>query len=248
MKEGEQTTTQSRKEQHLARMRKKYPDKKFEDDEEIYGAISDDYDNYEQELGGFKEREKVLSDMFAADPRSAQFLTDMRKGNSPWASYIRLFGPELKESLDDPETLRQIAEAETEYVERVAKSRKLDEEYERNMETTLETLRQFQQEHNMSDEEINQVVALLLGIIRDGVMGKFVPETLEMAVKALNHDEDVALASEEGEIAGRNAKITEKLRRRNQGDGVTALNGKNSTGTPAQSQRKSIFDLAAEAQ
>ena len=37
----------SRRDQHLDRLRSKYPDKKFEDDEEIYGQISDDYDTYE---------------------------------------------------------------------------------------------------------------------------------------------------------------------------------------------------------
>ena len=34
------------------------PDKKFEDDEEIYGQIGEDYDNYEKQLGGYREREK----------------------------------------------------------------------------------------------------------------------------------------------------------------------------------------------
>ena len=47
----------SRRDQQLERQRKKYPDKKFEDDEEIYGQIYDDYDQYEQDLSGYKDRE-----------------------------------------------------------------------------------------------------------------------------------------------------------------------------------------------
>ena len=239
----------SRRDQHLDRLRNKYPDKKFEDDEEIYGQISDDYDQYEQELEGLRGREQSLSNMFAADPRSAQFLTDMHNGKDPVLGLVRNFGVEIKDVLDDPEMQDRIAEANKEYVERIANSKKLDEEYEKNMDNTLDTLRQFQAERGMSDEQIDQVVDFLLGVVRDGVMGKFSTETLNMACKALNYDADVAAAGEEGEVAGRNAKITEKLRKSNKGDGTAPLGGKNGQGHSSSPQKnQSIFDLAAEAQ
>ena len=238
----------SRRDQHLDRLRNKYPDKKFEDDEEIYGQISDDYDQYEQELEGLRGREKSLSDMFAADPRSAQFLTDMHNGTDPILGLVRNFGVEIKDVLDNPEMQDKIAEANKEYVERIANSKKLDDEYEKNMDVTLETLRQFQAERGMRDEQIDQVVGFLLGVVRDGVMGKFSTETLDMACKALNYDADVAAAGEEGEVAGRNAKITEKLRKSNKGDGTAPLGGKNGQGHSSSPQKnQSIFDLAAEA-
>lgn len=239
----------SRRDQHLERLRKKYPDKKFEDDEEIYGQISDDYDTYEAELDGLRGREKSLSDMFAADPRSAQFLTDMHNGTDPILGLVRNFGVEIKDVLDDPEMQDKIAEANKDYVERIANSKKLDDEYEKNMDDTLETLRQFQAERGMSDEQIDQVVGFLLGVVRDGVMGKFSTETLDMACKALNYDADVAAAGEEGEVTGRNAKITENLRKSKKGDGTAPLGGKNGHGHSNSSQKnQSIFDLAAEAQ
>ena len=121
----------SRRDQQLERLRKKYPDKKFEDDEEIYGQIYDDYDQYEQDLSGYKDREKAMSDMFAADPRSAQFLADMHNGNDPYVGLVKNFGIEIQDVLDDPEMQEKIAEANKDYVERVAKSRQLDEEYEK---------------------------------------------------------------------------------------------------------------------
>lgn len=246
---AENNEVKSRRDQHLERLRKKYPEKKFEDDEEIYGQISDDYDQYEQELEGYKGREKSLSDMFAADPRSAQFLTDMHNGTDPVVGLVRNFGVEIKDVLDDPEMQDKIAEANKEYVERIANSKKLDDEYEKNMDVTLDTLRQFQAERGMSDDQIDKVVDLLLGIVRDGVMGKFSIETLDMACKALNYEADVAAAGEEGEVAGRNAKITEKLRKSNKGDGTAPLGGKNGQGVAKPSQKShSIFDLAAEAQ
>lgn len=237
----------SRRDQHLERLRKKYPDKKFEDDEEIYGQISDDYDSYEEELDGYRGREKSLSDMFAADPRSAQFLTDMHNGNDPVVGLVRNFGIEIKDVLDDPEMQDKIAEANKEYVERVANSKKLDDEYEKNMDATLNTLRQFQAERGMSDKQIDQVIEFLLGVVRNGVMGKFSTETLEMACKALNYEADVAAAGEEGEVAGRNAKITENLRKSNKGDGTSPLGGKNGQGSNGVRKAQSMFDLAHEA-
>ncbi len=244
---AENNAVKSRRDQQLERLRKKYPEKKFEDDEEIYGQISDDYDQYEQELDGYRGREKSLSDMFAADPRSAQFLTDMHNGTDPVLGLVRNFGVEIKDVLDDPEMQDKIAEANKDYVERVANSKKLDEEYDKNMDTTLKALRQFQSERGMSDEQIDKVVEFLLGVVRDGVMGKFSTETLDMACKALNYEADVAAAGEEGEVAGRNAKITEKLRKSNKGDGTAPLGGKNGQGGGSQRSSKSMFDLANEA-
>lgn len=244
---AENNQAKSRRDQHLERLRKKYPEKKFEDDEEIYGQISDDYDQYEQELDGYRGREKALSDMFAADPRSAQFLTDMHNGTDPVLGLVRNFGVEIKDVLDDPEMQDKIAEANKDYVERVANSKKLDEEYDKNMDTTLETLRQFQSERGMSDEQIDNIVEFLIGVVRDGVMGKFSTETLDMACKALNYEADVAAAGEEGEVAGRNAKITENLRKRNKGDGTAPLGGKNGQGAGTPRKSKSMFDLANEA-
>ena len=233
----------SRRDQQLERMRKKYPDKKFEDDEEIYGQIYDDYDQYEQDLNGYKDREKAMSDMFAADPRSAQFLADMHNGQDPYVGLVKNFGVNIEDVLHDPKMQEQIAEANKEYVERVAKSRKLDEEYEKNMDASLETLRQFQEERGMSDDQIDEVFGALITVVRDGVMGKFSKETLAMFVNAINHDSDVASASEEGRVAGRNDKIVEGLRKRAKGDGTAPLNGKNG-GAPKNKRNMDIFDFA----
>lgn len=241
---AENNQVKSRRDQQLERLRKKYPDKKFEDDEEIYGQISDDYDQYEHDLDGYRGREKAMSDMFAADPRSAQFLADMHNGQDPVLGLVKNFGIEIKDVLDNPEMQDKIAEANKEYVERVAKSKQLDEEYEKNMEVSLETLRQFQEERGMSDEQIDAVADAMLTVVKDGVMGKFSRETLEIFVNAINHDSDVANASEEGRVAGRNDKIVEGLRKQNKGDGTAPLNGKNGSGAGKPKRSMNIFDFA----
>lgn len=237
--------TASGRERVQKRLREKYPEKQFEEDDEIYGQISDDFDKIDEEIGGYRDREQKLSDMFAADPRSAQYLTDMYNGNDPVIGLVRNFGEEIKDILDDPEMQEKIAEANKEYMERVAKSKELDEEYDKNIEETFATMKEYQEANGYSDEDMDKLANFLFSVVRDGVIGKFSKSTLEMGMKALNFENAVAEAAEDGEVAGRNAKITEQLRKREKGDGTMPLGGKNgSAETPAAQKRQSIFDLA----
>jgi hypothetical protein len=105
-------------------------------------------------------------------------------------------------------------------------------------------LDQFQASHGLSDDDVNDVMKHLAGIVSDGILGKFSLDSMEMALKAINHDADVEGASLEGEVRGRNAKIDEKLRRSQQGDGTVNLAGSNNS---AKRPARSIFDVARDA-
>lgn len=238
-----ENTEISKRDRQIGRLREKYPDKKFEDDEEIYGQIGEDYDNYEKELGGYREREKALSDMFASDPRSAEFLVEMSKGGNPVLSLLKNFGPDIKDTLDDPEKMQELADAWAEEQQHIAKSKQLDDEYAENLPKSLEALQKFQEERGLTDEQTDEIIFHLINIVRDGVMGKFSPEMFDLMTKAINHDEDVADAQEEGEVAGRNQRVTEKLRKSKNGDGLAPLNGKNNLQN-GRKQDMDIFDIA----
>lgn len=226
----------------LERMRKKYPDKDFNDDEAVYGQISDDYDDYDKQIESYKGNEKALTDLFTSDPRSAAFLTEWHKGGDPVIYLIKQFGTDIKDAIDDPERLDEIAAANKDYLERVAKEKQLEEEYQANLAQSLSTLDELQQKNGLSDEQVDAAMQLLLGIVSDGIMGKFSPENVSMAMKAISHDEDVAIADETGEVRGRNAKIEEKLRKGGQGDGLAQLGGKNNAANGGRA--KNIFDFA----
>lgn len=223
---AETNADKSKRDITLERLKVKYPDGNFEDDEAIFGQINDDYDSYDNELATYKEHEKGLADMFSADPRSAAFLTDWRDGEDPTIGLVRKFGVEIKDVLDDPEMQEKIAEANKEYLDRVAQEKELEETYQANLTESLETISSIQEEKGYSDEQIDQAFEWLMGVIQDGVVGKFTPEIIDMAMKAQNYDADVAQAEAEGEVKGRNARIKEQLRTRKQGDGIAALDGK----------------------
>ena len=205
------------------RMKGKYPDREFADDEALWGQVNEDYDGYDKELAGYKEREKAFSDLFTGDPRSAAFLTNWRNGGNPAVELVRMFGDDFVEELKDPAKQEELAKASKEYAERVAKEKEFDEQYRRNIEETRGMVERLQRERGYSDGEIDDAMSFLIGVMKDGILGKFSQESVEMAMNALNHDADVATAAREGEVKGRNTKIEEKLRRSQRGDGTANL-------------------------
>lgn len=240
MEEIEKQPVKTKRELAMERLKGKYPDRDFEDEDAFFGQINDDYDDYDKQLSGFKERESTFSNMFTADPRAANFMMNWRNGEDPAIGLIRQFGTEIKDVIDDPERQEEIAAANKEFVERVAKEKELEELYQNNLSESLAYLETVQQEKGVSDDVIDKAMEFLIGIVRDGVIGKFSPESIEMAMKAINHDADVAQAGHEGEVKGRNTKIEEKLRSKRKGDGTAPLDGKN-----GKSQSRTMPSLGA---
>lgn len=236
----------SNRDRYGERLKSKYPDKEFADDEALFGQINDDYDDYEERLGKYEEHEKALSDMFANNPRSAAFLTDWSNGGDPIVELIRKYGDEFKDALEDPEKQEALAEAHKEYAERIAKEKDFEEQYQANIQETAATIEALQEQEGIADEEIDDIMEFLVGIMKDAILGKFTAESILMARKAINHDSNVAEAEREGEILGRNAKIEEKLRKGSRNDGTADLNGRNG-GKTAPQRKAGIFALAEEA-
>ena len=229
----DKTTVKSNREKYAERLKAKYPDRNFADDEALWGQVNEDYDGYDKELAGYKEREEALSNLFTSDPRSASFLTNWRKGGNPAVELVRMYGDDFIEEMKDPEKQEEFAAASKEFAERLAKERDFDEQYQKNIAETLNTLEQMQQKAGYSDDEIDKAMEFLVGIMKDAIVGKFTAESIEMAMRAINHDDDVAVAAREGEVKGRNARIEEKLRRKGKGDGTANLDGKNGGGGKA---------------
>lgn len=225
-------TPKTKRELALERMRAKYPEENFDDEEVLFERINGDYDDYDAQIkerdatiDKYKKDEQTLSDMFMSDPKAAQFMSSWRNGEDPRIALIREFGDDIRDVLDDPKRQQEIAEANKEFAAKVAKNKELEKEYQSNLEQSLAYLDKLHDEDGVSDEEIDAIMTFIMTIVRDGMMGKFSPETIELAKKAVNYDNDVANAGEEGIIKGRNEKIEEKLRKRRQGDGVATLGG-----------------------
>lgn len=236
--------TKSRRDKFGERLKKKYPDREYADDEELFGQIDDDYADYDNQINQYKEREQKFADMFTSDPRSAHFVNNWREGADPTVEFVRQFGKEMLEAANDPELLDKLAEANKDYVERVAKSKELEEEYKQNFAESCKVFDKIQQERGLSDEMLDEAYEVVKRITNEAILGKFTEETMLMALNAINHDADVANARNEGTIAGRNTKIEEKLRKPKTGDGTPNLAGSNNAPTSQKRRPMNIFDYA----
>lgn len=242
----EAPTNQSKSNRELLaeRLSVKYPDKEYEDDESLFGQIGEDYDDYEQQLGTYKERDGKLAELLARDPRSAQFISNMAKGNDPWLAMIERWGIDgITDILNNPERKEEFAEANRKFVESIANEKRLEEEYNANFAESMATLQQMQREQGLSDEMVDAAMEHIMGIVSDAILGKFSRETIENALHSINRDSDIENARSEGEIAGRNARIEERLRRYDAGDGLPNIGGTNANDYTG-GNKLNIFDYA----
>lgn len=209
----------------MERLRARHADKTFDNDEDLYSAINDDYDEDSRLLDEYKARDEKMKNMFKTDGYSAAFFSSWRKGKDPIAELIRQYGPDFKEALDNPDKLDEFAAANKEYADRMAESNKFEDEYKININASLDAMDELQKAERLSDDQINLAWTTLVEQAQSIMMGKITPDMIKQMLAAINHDIDVSDAAEEGRIAGRNEKITEKLRKRNDSDGTANMSG-----------------------
>lgn len=222
-------------------MKDKYPDVNFDDDENLFGRINDDFDGFDNLIKDYKDRESKLAALFSDDPRSAEFLMNWMRGENPMVQLVKTFGTMgLKNMLEDENMLEEVAKANTEYLQKVAKAQELEEQFEKNIEQSLKDVETL----NESEEDIDNAVNWITRLVTEAQMGIYKPENIQMAIKAINYDRNIEEVAYEAEVRGRNAKIEEKMRQL--GDGTPQLGSRNIKvkTTPKQG---SIFDIAQEA-
>lgn len=236
---AENENQKTKRELFAERLKSRYPDREFVDDEAMYGQAGEDYDAYENELSGYRERESKLEELFAKDPKNAQFLADMAAGKDPWIVVIERLGTDgITELLNDPEKKAAYEEANKRYAERLAKEKEIEAEYDRNMEESQRVREELDAIHGV--EAVDAALGVIDQMTKDAIMGKVTREAVEMAMKIVNRDADLANARSEGEIAGRNAKIEERMRRQQTGDGMPQMGG--ATAPAPAPKRRGFFD------
>lgn len=227
------------------RLAQKYPDKNFDNDEDLYGQIDDDYNESEKQLGEYRDREKQFGDFVQSDPRSMAFLQAWKGGKNPVLVLTELYGDEFMDYLDDPEKQEEIAEANKKYLERIASEKKFEDEYQKNLKQSIAAIDKAQSENGWDADYINNAVKSLCDIVDDAILGKISPDTLRLLANGASHDADMQTAAQEAEVRGRNAKIEEKLRKQKGGDGAPHLGGGgNAPQQKKQTKAQSIFDIA----
>jgi len=207
--EGEEKKKpEEKKHKYHERLSKAFPDRKFASDEEYEAG----HEEYVKGLEGYKERgtkanERLIS-LFIAEPRVADIVRQMVNGETFNAALARHVSPEdLKAKPGDPDY-----EAwEKNSKERMAKLQQAEAkraEMDANMELTAKAIKEFADENKMTEEDSEKFLGQVDEMLQPIYQGKITKETLVKIKRALEYDTAVQAAKEEGEVKGKNEKIT----------------------------------------
>ncbi len=115
--------------------------------------------------------------------------------------------------------------------------------YRKRMLTSLQAVEGFRRGFEPHPEDWTEMTGQLLRGISSIARGELSIDFLKILLNGITHDRDVMVARTEGELAGRNALIEEKLVKNTVDDGLPAL--KSGSGAVISKPRPtSIFDLA----
>lgn len=216
-----------------SRYKTRFPERNWdeEDDDALADQAIADYDDMEGKLKGYEEADEKMKKLLDDNPQSAQFLYDLANGEDFLTNLQKNFGEDIVEAMQNPDKLKELAAANKEYHEKIAESKKAEQEWEANMNTSLDNLRQAAEESGLSDDEVVEAMDKLIGVVDDYNTGKLDIETIKMFLNAINHDTDVEEAARKAEVRGRNANIEEQARKRKANtDGIPQMKGQTGGG------------------
>jgi len=246
MEDIEDKEVKSKRQLLEERLKSKYPDKDFSDDESLYDTVATDFDDYDGKISKYNEVDSKMSEKFTNNPALGGLMVDVLGGKDPIVSVIERYGDDLREYLDDPDKREELAEANKKYVERVGKEKELEAEYEKNLEESIRVADEVQSSGGYTDDQVNEAFNMVLMDAQNAILGKIDATMLETKLKGLSHDVDVQEAAEEAEVRGKNTKIEAKKKSLKEDQNMPAvLQGKSSAAPKAVRPEIEALDKAA---
>lgn len=190
------------------RMKGKYPDKEFADDEELYGSLYDDFTDYDERIKRNEEVDGQLTGLFNDNPQFATAFLGALSGNNPVLELVKAYGDDFRTYLEDPENAEQLAEATKSYSDRMSQEKELEAQYQKNLEKSLAIADELQAQYG--EEQIDEAFTAIIEDASRAIMGDITKEMLEMRLKGMNHDADVQEAAQDASVQAKNEKIVAK--------------------------------------
>ena len=234
-----QTAQPTHRERYRSRYKEMYPEMDMEDEESFYESANANLD----ELEGYRKHNAELIATFNNNKAFASMLMAAKSGEDPFEWLAANIGADISELISDPEYAKKISEAARKFNESQAKGAETNKEYEANVKATLEELQKIQQETGWDNEKCYNLASRVYDIIDQGMKGLITAETFHMVMNGMNYDSDLANARSEGEVAGRNAKSSEQLKKERKPEGIppTLVTAKGQSANP-QRKKKSFWE------
>ena len=214
----------TKKDMFLERLRAKNPDIDTNDEEQLYGTIGDNYDNFERYRTERDNVDKMMGDRFNSDKRFGQFfLGAIQEGSNPIAELVKVYGEDIREYLDNPDNADELNKAQQEKLSKMADAEKSEGQYSENLKTSFELLDQFQQENSLTDDQADEIFTALVSDAENIILGNFSADMFSAKMKALNYDKDIEATKHDAYVEGKNEKIMEKKKATQVNDNVPPM-------------------------
>jgi hypothetical protein len=230
----------SNKEKYMQRYRDAYPDDDENDEDAHYQRALGNLD----ELDGYRKNNEALIGAMSKNKALAAMLSAAKDGEDPWLWMVKNLGADISEMTSDPEYAKKLSEAAQAYIKSKDEGKKLSEDVANNMKQSLQALKEAQEEMGISDEEAQQLASDVLDFANNVYNGIISVDDFKRFRDGGRYADDVKTAREEGNIAGRNARISEDLRKGKNPEGIppTLPQGSNAAPKQEEKKRKSFFE------
>lgn len=212
----------------LARLRSRKADREFADDDDdaVFGAINDDYDEDNAELEGYRADAEKWNKFLGSDYKANDFMSSWMENGSPVYAMIDEYGEDIVADITNPDNKEKVKEHEAKRLERIAKEKELEDEYNNNIETSKALVQSMKETGQYTPEQIDGAIDSIKESFMKFLTGMIDESMIVNAIKANGYDEDKANAAAEAEVKGRNAAIGKEFNKRKTAtDGIPALGG-----------------------
>lgn len=209
-------------------------------------AVPEDLQAKISELEAYKaaneESNQKIMDVLDAEPVLAKIIQDISMGATFREAIARHIDPEELIAMEGDPDFESWEKNRTSRTEEMIKRKQFSDELAANQEMTKAEIREFATENNMSQEQAVEFLGKIDEMLSGLYAGKIDRKTLAFLKKAVDADQMVADAKEEGEIAGRNAKIKETIAPAKVGDGLPKITASEDNPTPEPPKKQSYID------
>ncbi len=210
----------------MERMLKQYPSLRVDDDDALFDAL-EEYDAYrESRYKRLADDQGKLSNLFISNPRMGAFISDVIGGEDVLVACVRYFGKDMLDCAGDEGLMNEVRKANDEYTARMARFNELDAQMRDNLHRSTRSMERFKAAKGMGDDEFEQFLDRVYHLCNHVFMGELNEEVLGLLFKGLNYERDLSCAERDGEVRGRNARISFEKRER-RGDSLPPLRGGN---------------------
>ena len=218
------------------RIKSANPDQDFTDDETYFQKASEELDNLTEYRNQNMEANKMLMDIFDAEPEVPEVLKDMAQGASFREALARHYSPEeLTSQEGDPDHEGWKKNSSVREQKRAEKETNAKRKAE-NTEISTKSIQEFAKETNLDEGQATEFLNKVGEALDEVYDGKISKSFLQSMYRALNYEKDLETAKSTGQIAGRNEKIETKKQTKPAGDGLPVLQGNETP--PAQEGKK----------